>query len=108
MSINIKCQWLDMKKILVNPDGQVFPCCYLANKYYKIAQRKWKMEFAYNEDNDQIMYEYKKNEKDLNVKNKSMEEVLSHEWYTKDLPESWKSRETANNACINFCDFKNE
>ena len=37
-----------------------------------------------------------------------MEEVLSHDWYTKDLPESWKSRETANDMCVKFCDHGNE
>ena len=46
MSIDIKCEWLSQDKILVNPDGQVFPCCYLANKYYRIAQQKWDMKFV--------------------------------------------------------------
>ena len=109
MSINIKCEWLDQDKILVNPDGQVFPCCYLANKYYRIAQQKWDMKFAYREkQTDDIIFNYKENEKNLNVKNKTMEEVLSHDWYTKDLPESWKTRETANDICVKFCDHGNE
>ena len=28
---NVTCKWLTMSKCLINPDGQVLPCCYLAN-----------------------------------------------------------------------------
>lgn len=32
--LNIKCEWMETKRLLINPDGQVLPCCYLANVVY--------------------------------------------------------------------------
>ena len=36
----------EFRRIYVNAYAQVFPCCYLANKYYRIAQQKWDMKFV--------------------------------------------------------------
>ena len=38
----IICQWEKVDKVLINPDGQVFPCCYLSNPAYtaKIQEAK--------------------------------------------------------------------
>lgn len=32
--LNIECQWMKSKRLLINPDGQVLPCCYFANVIY--------------------------------------------------------------------------
>lgn len=32
--LNIKCEWMEANRILINPDGQVLPCCFLANTIY--------------------------------------------------------------------------
>tara|TARA_B100000941_G_scaffold126952_2_gene89755 strand:+ start:3146 stop:3514 length:369 start_codon:yes stop_codon:yes gene_type:complete len=116
----IKCRWLDMNKILVNPDGQVYPCCYLANKAYKSEQlgvfgpnnqvedMSQKGQNWYWKPGDELMHEYKKNYDDLNIKNKSMEEIVNHDWYTKTLPESWEKEETRFEACRTFCEHYKE
>lgn len=32
--MNIRCEWMESKRVLINPDGQVLPCCFLANVVY--------------------------------------------------------------------------
>ena len=49
------------------------------------------------------MSEYEKDRDDLNVNNKSMKEILSHKWYSKSLPDSWKEQDTRHEICIRFC-----
>ena len=34
----IKCKWAAENKFLVQPDGQVVPCCYLANAMYPLDE----------------------------------------------------------------------
>ena len=54
--LNIECDWMKSQRLLINPDGQVLPCCYFANVMYmydklgtseKIAEKR-------NQINDQI------------------------------------------------------
>lgn len=111
----IKCSWQNEGKILINPDGQVFPCCYLANKMYKAKQHgalfdnteqsseQWGNWF-WKEKSDQIMRDYQKHADELNVHNKSMEEIVNHKWYTEMLPASWEDEETRNDICISYCE----
>jgi len=107
---SIKCEWMLMNKILINPDKQVFPCCYLGNTGYK---GKVKHQ---NNDPDLIakgvddvvhplMKSYYENEKDLNLETNSIEEILNHKWYTKTLPESWDS-DRPHRLCMIQCSKK--
>ena len=101
----IKCRWLEKGRIVVNPDGQVHPCCYFANFNY-IAKNTDPEGYRKNWDgtsNHSIMSEYEKDRDDLNVNNKSMKEILSHKWYSKSLPDSWKEQDTRHEICIRFC-----
>ena len=34
--VTIQCEWLKDNRVLVNPDGQVWPCCYLGNVGFDI------------------------------------------------------------------------
>lgn len=38
--LNIECEWMKTKRILVNPNGQVLPCCYFANAVYMYDMMK--------------------------------------------------------------------
>jgi len=111
----IECSWQNEGKILINPDGQVFPCCYLANKTYKADQHgaafatmeekseEWGNWF-WKEKSDAIMRKYIEHKDDLNVFNKPMEEIVNHPWFTEWLPESWEEEETRNEICVTFCE----
>ena len=104
---NVVCRWMEMNKFLINPDKQVYPCCYLANQGYKFKVNGW-----YEDSNiitkDQsdvthpIMLDYHKNKDQLNLENNSIEEVLNHEWYQKTLPESWDS-DNPHRLCVLMC-----
>jgi hypothetical protein len=112
----IRCRWQETGRILVNPDGQVWPCCYLCNKSYKSEQlgvygpnnqvddMTQEGENWFWKESDEIMREYKRNAADLNLKNKTFKEIVNHEWYTKTLPESWEKEETRLEQCRQFCE----
>ena len=90
----IVCRWAQDNKFLVNPDGQVWPCCYLSNPGFKqyitgMRTRKEIVEAKVDDIVHPLLDEYFDNMDDLNINNKTIEEILSHDWFTKTLPESW-------------------
>ena len=104
---NIVCRWMEEDKFLVNPDKQVWPCCYLANQGYK-----WRVTGKYNDPDilhrgvdditNPVMQEYYKNEKELNLMNNSLEDILNHDWFKKTLPESWDT-DNPHRFCMVMC-----
>ena len=102
---NIICRWLNDEKILVNPDGQVLPCCYLGNPAYlyeatKHTDNPGGRAFAENA----VLKKYADNKKQYNLNHKTLKQILTSDWFNKDLPESWKSYETVPHMCQLFCD----
>lgn len=104
--MSILCKWKKEGRVLVNPDGQVYPCCYLCNPHYRfLSGNKERMT---NEDDktthtQHIWDEYLNKKDELNVKNKPLEEIIQDEWFTKTLPKSWESEDTALKQCIEHC-----
>lgn len=109
ISYRIECSWQNEGRILINPDGQVWPCCYLCNVAFRWKTED-KIEEKFNKNNPKfnIFNEYFDKQDELNLKNNSMEDILNHEWYTKTLPESWEQDETTSYQCKKFCGVKNE
>ena len=110
---HITCKWLKEEKILVNPDGQVLPCCYLGNTNFlnqsdPTSGRMWdkgQAQHPYkNAKEGFVLNKYKKNKDQYNLNNRTLEEILKSDWFNIDLPESWKSYETVPMACRTFCD----
>lgn len=50
----------------------------------------------------EVMAEYDKHRDDLNINNKPINEVLTHEWFTKTLPESWE-KDNCLRQCKRWC-----
>ena len=118
--MNIKCKWLEEdRQVLINPDGQVIPCCYLA-PYYPVSmfEPKTPDEWEYDEFNDQLyhrdrawahvnsMYvyqEYQKVADQLNIFTNNLEDILNHDWFTKILPESWTDECKVSTPCRRIC-----
>jgi hypothetical protein len=98
----VRCSWQEEGRILVNPDGQVWPCCYFCNKAY-YAEQTGKIDEWFSRYPDRIFHKYFAHKEELNLKNRTMEEILSHEWFTKDLPESWIEEDTRAEQCQTFC-----
>ena len=120
MDMNIKCKWLEEdRQVLINPDGQVVPCCYLSPYYpVSLAQIKEKEDWTYDELNDQLyhkdkiwahvasMYvfqEYQKVADELNIFSNDLEDILNHEWFVKILPESWTDENKVSSPCRRIC-----
>ena len=101
----ITCRWLEKSRMVVNPDGQVHPCCYFANFHYmnKHQNPEGYKHFFETHPDQSLMAEYDRNKDDLNINNKSMKEILTHEWYDQSLPNSWKEQNTRHEICIRFC-----
>ena len=66
----IVCQWAQDKKLLINPDGQAWPCCYLSNPAYTVKIQKardGKVTYGYDVVGHPIIQEYYAFEDELNV-----------------------------------------
>ena len=90
----IICKWKELKKCMINPDGQVFQCCYLKEDF-PINY------FRTDRANDPVISKY--NREENNLKNHTLKNILNNEWFTKILPDSWKNPDTAPVACQNNC-----
>ena len=95
MPVNIKCKWIESRRIVVNPDGQVVPCCYFANRLYI------NKGFKFTAEND-ILDKYNKAAGELNAFNNPIDEIINHQWFD-DLYESWNDSNTVSKICVKHC-----
>jgi len=107
--MSIKCEWAKHNRFVVNPDGQVWPCCYLATLEYvstifkDIDRYDEVIQQHQNEMNHPVMKAYLENKQKHNAFNVPVNEILESEWFKKILPESWESEETTHGKCKHFC-----
>ena len=97
--------WLEMNKCLVNPDGQVIPCCYLANglfRHLSIPDHDLGSGRGWSEN--KTLKKYIDNKENFNLDNQQIDSILKSDWFNKDLPESWDSYDTIPHPCKIFCD----
>ena len=111
MSKIIQCKWADKNRFVVNPDGQVWPCCYFANLAYiseKFRELNRRAEL-YSKNSHMahpVMVAYMEKKDSMNAKNRPVHEILDDEWFNKTLPESWESEETLHQQCSTMCRVK--
>lgn len=124
--LNIQCEWMKSKRLLINPDGQVFPCCYFANVMYtadKLGRPdSWKPKEEYGiedqiGDTERVSYitategvlnEYHNEKEKYNIHHTPLEEIINSDWFTKTLPESWDNPNIAVRQCKKYCQMKDE
>lgn len=123
----IRCEWMAKNNALANIDGQVYPCCYLANSFSMVnffgpdlekdfpdemiyGGGKFKKDAVRNDKsrNPYLAIEYFKNKDKLNLHNNSLEDILNHEWFTKILPESWDDENLTHRLCKKYCSVNAE
>jgi len=90
--MTIKCKWGSNNRFVVNPDGQVLPCCYFANVSYSSTNLNGVIKL-YNEQKHE-----------LNAFTRPIEDILTSDWFTKSLPDSWKDSATTHSICKRWCD----
>lgn len=114
---NIRCEWMETKRALVNYDGQVYPCCYFANNFSieslfgdKLGKEDIKYggveiskEDALTKKRESVHQHYVDNKKQLNIMKEDLSNILQHEWFAKILPESWNDSDKAHRLCKKFC-----
>lgn len=108
----IVCRWMEKNKFLVNPDGQVWPCCYLANTGYHhdltgMRTEKKVVEAKVDDIVHPVMDEYFIHRDELNINKQPLEKILTHEWFTKTLPDSWKG-DWPHRQCRLMCERADE
>ena len=104
-SYEIKCRWaLPRNEIVVNPDGQIMPCCFHANAHfwqrhdpaYKNSNRMaLNLNPVYSED-------YNTNLKSYNILHTKLSEILNSDWFTQTLPNSIKGNDPIA-QCVRNC-----
>ena len=114
------CKWLDEdEQILINPDGQVLPCCYLSMyftvgiepkkdkntwEFDVIGDQLYRKDLVHNYVREGYLYkEYQKRKDKLNIFTNNLEDIILDEWFTKILQESWKSEDTIAGPCKRIC-----
>lgn len=100
----IKCKWRDENRILVNIDGQVWPCCYLVNNEYKYDVSNTKS--GYN-DNQEVLESYRSYKDELNIFKNNMDSINRHKWW-KELEQSWSDESKTLRQCVKWCTQKEE
>jgi len=108
----IVCRWQKDNKFLVNPDGQVWPCCYLSNPGYKqyltgMRDRPEIVERKVDDIVHPVLDEYFEHKDELNIHNHPIEEILAHPWFTETLPRSWEGN-WPHRQCVVMCEKANE
>tara|TARA_Y100001936_G_scaffold242315_1_gene279384 strand:- start:191 stop:445 length:255 start_codon:yes stop_codon:yes gene_type:complete len=83
---------------MVNPDGQVFQCCFLKinfddEDYFVKGKHAW-------------VDEYLDNKEKYNLKNKTMKEIVDDDLFAKKLPKTWVNIDTAPRPCQKYCKVK--
>ena len=121
----IRCSFFNNNEYNVNPDGQVYPCCFFANTIYVAKQfgypkkgtidpRNTDQESIQNglqnseaiatgvEDRNLMYKTYIENEDEYNLDNKSILQILNSDWYNEleELREDWN---TAPHVCKKHC-----
>ena len=118
---NIECEWMRSKRLIVNPDGQVVPCCFFANALFvskqhgypqKFDKSNYKFElkdeltlYAFTSTEttaDPILNSYIKQEDELNAYNTPLHEILDHNWYH-ELYASWDDEDKVSPICVRNC-----
>jgi MoaA/NifB/PqqE/SkfB family radical SAM enzyme len=84
----IICRWASPRnEILVNPDGQVFPCCYHGNSHFKGRMFGGQLPLH---DNPVYKDHYNANLKKHNIFHTPLSEIMQSDWFLNTLPESIK------------------
>ena len=93
---DIHCRWANSNKVLINPDGQVVPCCYTGNAFYMN-----KKLFTDKKDEETVMIEYLDNPEPYNIFNHKLSDILKTPWFKDRLKQSFKDK--VSSVCSKNC-----
>jgi len=96
----IHCRWANGNKIVINPDGQVTPCCYTGNSFYMKKPEWWV------KNSETIMLEYLNNKELYNIFNHKLSDILNTLWFKDRLKQSFENK--ASSICSQHCSKKSK
>ena len=83
----ITCRWARPRnEVVVNPDGQILPCCYHQNNYYLALNSHSRQAGKLLQTPEYI--EYEKNKKQYNIFHTPLSEIIDSKWFAETLPDS--------------------
>jgi len=98
----IVCKWrTNNNRYMVNPNGQVFQCCYLKKNFHKPDNEDY-----FIKGNHPWVDEYLDNEDDYNLDNRNLKDILDSDLFKKKLPDTCKNPDTAPYPCQRYCKVK--
>lgn len=102
LTTRITCRWGGPRnEIVVNPDGQILPCCYHQNNYFLALNKN--IEFLNTTFLQTPEYiEYEKNKKKYNIFHTPLSEIIDSKWYSETLPDSMNS-DNPIHGCVRNC-----
>ena len=97
----INCRWATPRnEIVVNPEGQVLPCCYHANAHYKHKfDSTWGNEVW---NHDIFATDYNVDQRKYNILHTPLSEIINSDWFKNKLPESTKGNNPVA-QCVRHC-----
>ena len=81
--IKIVCEWGNKNKVVVNPDGQVLPCCFFCNPHYLNKNDPLAKKYFIEHP---VMQKYQKRQKDYNVFPITIKKVGNFGWHNLQNP----------------------
>ena len=100
--VKIVCQWRENgNRYMVNPDGQVFQCCFLKKNFDRTDE-----EDHFIKGSHPWVDEYLDNKEKYNLKNRTMKEIVDDDLFAKKLPNTWVNIDTAPRPCQKYCKVK--
>lgn len=96
MTKRIICKWKESNRCLIQPDGQVFQCCFL------------KLHFLGGQDDEPVIQDYVSKKEEYNIKNDSLKNILNKEWFQKTLPNSLIDYDKAPKPCKRVCTIESK
>lgn len=97
--LEVNCAWAERSTVSIDPDGQVFPCCYWSTTYY---ENKYGKKIGLFKMIPQ-MKEYIERLDDFNCEKKPVTDIIQDPLFNEKLVESFQSLDTLSHPCRIHC-----
>ena len=98
----IVCKWKSDDRYMVNPDGQVYRCCFLKENYDRPS------DDYFSTDTHPWVVDYRENKELYNLDNYTIDEILNSELFSVRLPNTLKDPKKAPLPCQRHCIINGE
>jgi len=92
--LNIQCHFRTERKMFLDHQGYVWPCCFLANPTWRTKREQWEM-------NKKLWKTYGMNFNSL--LHHDLETILKSPWFESELTKSWSQPHTTESGCFAKC-----